>query len=292
MASPDNNSLVAIFAQPDLDGGYDPATRAHLHQLGKKRPVVMLAFPPKAAGTYFRAAMIHAVNGQLVRTVHALGGRDATPYLPTFIEYYAGGVTPATLVTHVHMQALTANIHFLEAFDIRPIVMMRSIPDMLASYWDMLDVDPAAHESGLNCLIPDDFSEMSRDKKADFLVDVLGPWYASFFATWFRYHSESPDRVCMLSYRQFCSDPAGTLSRALSHAGLPRSQTDCRSALERAWAKRGKLRYNKGEEGRGAQYFSPAHFKWLARQLGAYRHLAPHRDELLASGTPALAHAV
>ena len=288
----DDESLAAIFAQPHPDGGYDQAVQEHLRRLGRKRPAVVLAFPPKAAGTYFRAATIHAVKGQLVRTVHALGGRDATPYLTIFVEYFAGGVTPATLVTHVHMQALTANIRFLEAFDIRPIVMVRNIPDMLASCWDVLEADPAAHENGLNCLIPENFRDMSHEAKADFLVDVLGPWYASFFATWFRYSSREPARVCLLRYREFRDRPEETLARALAHVGLPRTREDCRAALARAWNARAKLRYNKGEEGRGSQYFSVAHFKRLERILGAYRHLAPHCRELLAAEPPALAHAV
>ena len=100
----------------------------------------MLAFAPKAAGTFFRTAIIHAIDGKIVRVTQASGGRDATPYLPTFVMYYSGGVTDNTLVAHIHMLALPANIHFLEAFDIRPIIMKRSIPDMLASYWDMLEI--------------------------------------------------------------------------------------------------------------------------------------------------------
>lgn len=287
-----DTSLAAIFEQPRLDGSFDGAVREHLHKLGQRRPLVMLAFPPKAAGTYFRAAAIHAVSGQLVRSVHALGGRDATPYLPTFVEYYAGGVTPSPMVTHVHMQAFAANVRFLETFDIRPVVMTRNIPDMLASYWDMLDSEPAAHEHGLNCQIPDDFRTMPRQAKADFLVDILGPWYASFFASWFRLSSIEPSRVRLLRYRQFCDAPADSLAQALAHAGLPRSPSNCRAALDRAWAGRNKLRYNKGEDGRGAQYFSADQIERLARMLGAYRHLAPHCEELLAATPPVLERAV
>jgi len=276
-----DESLAAILAQPHPDGGFDRTVQEHLRQLGERRPAVVLAFPPKAAGTYLRAAIIYAVKGQLVRTVHALGGRDATPYLPTFVDYFLGGVTPSTLVTHVHMQALTANISFLETFGLRPIVMLRNIPDMLASYWDMLETDPAALEIGLNCLIPEDFGDMSRQTKADFLVDVLGPWYASFYATWIRYREREPSRVCLLKYRQLCDEPVESLTRALSHVGLPCSQGDCRLALDRAWAQRAKLRFNKGEEGRASSYFSTAHIDRLARMLGAYRQLVPYLDELL-----------
>ena len=113
---PEANS--AAFSQPNHDGSFPPDFDAYLNELGQTRPPsVLLAFAPKAAGTYLRSAAIAAVGGQLVRTVHAQGGCDASFYLPTFLMYYAGGFPAEPLVTHVHMQALPANRHFIEALD-------------------------------------------------------------------------------------------------------------------------------------------------------------------------------
>lgn len=285
-------SVNAIFAQPRSDGGFDGEIRAHLRQMGRKRPIVMLAFPPKAAGTYFRTAAIFAVGGQLVRAVHAQGGRDAQLYLPTFVAYYAGAVTNQNLVAHVHMQALPANIQFLEMFGIRPIVMIRSIPDMLASYWDMLETDPEARRDGLNCLIPEDFADMSERAKADFLIDIVAPWYVSFFATWRRYADSDPERVCLLRYDEFVAEPAETLMRAVAHARLPRTYEDCRAALDRAWDMRDKCRYNQAVSGRGGRYFAAHHIGRLDSMIGCYANLARHRDELLATDRAMLAQAV
>ncbi|HWA31505.1 MAG TPA: hypothetical protein VG867_10410, partial [Rhizomicrobium sp.] len=77
MAALDSESANALFQLPRPDGAFDGQLRLHLRKLGKKRPCVILAFPPKAAGTYFRTAIIAAVGGQLLRVVHAQGGRDA-----------------------------------------------------------------------------------------------------------------------------------------------------------------------------------------------------------------------
>jgi hypothetical protein len=285
MAAFDTESINIVFKQPQPDGRFDGEPRTHLLRLGKKRPCVILAFPPKAAGTYFRTAIIVAVNGQLVRVVHAHGGRDATPYLPTFVAYFAGGISARTLVSHIHMQALPANINFLEMFGIRPIVMKRSIPDMLASYWDMLMKDPAAMLDGLNCRIPENFRHFSHEKKADFLIDILGPWYASYFATWMEYAQDDPSAVCVLTYREFCEDPAGTLQRAVAHVGLPRSHEECSKALDKVWERRDQFRFNKGQtEGRSGGYFSPDHIARLGRMLDFYPILAAHRAELLDTG--------
>src|ERR1700722_10242329 len=180
----DEAAIRAAFAQPDNDGSFAGAFGAYLEELSKRRPAVIFAFPPKAAGTFLRTAAIAAIDGQLIRGVHAQGGRDGQPYLPLFISYYLGGMGSRPLVTHLHMQALPANRRFIEALDLRPIVMLRSIPDMLASYWDMLESEETALRDGLNCLFPANFPTLSRERKADFLVDILAPWYASYYATW------------------------------------------------------------------------------------------------------------
>jgi hypothetical protein len=279
----DNGSLTALFVSPANDGKFPRNVQATLTRLGQRRPVVLLAFPPKSAGTYLRTAICDAVNGQLVRVGHAQGGRDTTPYLPTFLHYYSGGVCTGPMVGHAHMQALAANRHFLEAFDIKPVIMLRSIPDMLASYWDMLETDAQARQDGLNCLIPENFAEMTAAAKADFMIDVLGPWYASFFATWLRYAEERPGRVCVLTYNEFKSDPAATMERALAHARLPRTRAQCAQSLDRAWATRSSLRFNKGEAGRGSRYFAPGQRNRLARMLGHYKQLASMMDVLLAA---------
>jgi len=284
----DAASVNVLFHQPKPDGSYDGNARMHLRELGKKRPCVLLAFPPKAAGTYFRTAVIAAVGGQLVRVVHAQGGRDATPYLPTFVNYFNGGVSERTLVSHIHMQALPANINFLESFGIRPIIMTRSIPDMLASYWDMLMKDPKAMQDGLNCRIPPNFRQMPDTQKGDFMIDIMGPWYASYFATWLEYADDAPDQVCVLDYSEFTDDPAGTLMRAVAHVGLPRSREECEKALGIVWERRDQYRYNKGETGRSARYFAPAQIARLARMLDFYPNLKSHRDTLLGVGGVAM----
>src|SRR6201999_2542811 len=98
-----------------------------------------------------------------------------------------------------------------------------------------------------NCLIPENFPELSTAAKADFVIDMLGPWYASFFATWIRYAEEKPDRALILRYGEFKTDPVRTLMRALSHARLPRTPAQCRAALDLAWKERDECRYNKAE---------------------------------------------
>jgi hypothetical protein len=266
----DQTAIGAAFAQPDNDGTFSGAYGEYLRNVAARRPAVIFAFPPKAAGTFLRAAAIEAVGGQLVRVVHAQGGRDAQPYLPIFLSYYLGGISKETLVTHLHMQALPANRRFVEALDLKPVIMLRPIADMLASYKEMLEADVRARSEGLNCTIPAAFPEFSNDRKADYLVDILGPWYANYFATWLDYAREQPDRVCILNYSQFLRDPAETLAAALHHARVPQPIELCRKAIDAVWKERSEHRFNRGVEGRGRESFTWRHTDRLARMLDYY----------------------
>ena len=277
----DIEAAHAAFSLPNCDGSFHPDFQHYLRELGETRASVVLAFAPKAAGTYLRSAAIVAVGGQLVRTVHAQGGRDATFYLPTFLAYYTGNFPRLPLVTHVHMQALPANRHFIEALNLKPVVMMRSIPDMLASYADMLRADPQSPDNWLNVRLAPDYGELDDAAQSDFLVDMMGPWYASYFSTWLEYAALVPGRVLFLDYDGFRLDPAGTLEKLLAHSGLPRSREVCQAALDAVWKERHDFRINQGISGRGRARFTAAQIARLGRQLAFYPNLAAVWEALI-----------
>lgn len=279
----DVESATAVFTLPKHDGSFEPTQAAYLRSLGQRRPSVMLAFAPKAAGTFLRAAAIYAVDGQLTRVIHAQGGRDATPYLPIYILYLSGGFPQSTLVTHVHMQALPANRHFIEALDLKPTIMLRPVPDMLISYLDMLNSEPASSSHWLNSSIPENFYEMDESDRIDFMIVTMMPWYASYFATWQRFAKEQPGRVCVLRYKDVRRDPVGALQTVLSHSRLPRSREICSLAVEAAWDERHANQFNRGEEGRGRQRLNASQLAQIDRLLFRYYGLEAWREELLPS---------
>jgi hypothetical protein len=277
----DERLANAAFSSPNCDGSFTPDFADYLGHLGATRASIVLAFAPKAAGTYLRSAAAAAVGGAFVRTVHAQGGRDGSFYLPTFLLYYVGGYPVRPLVTHVHMQALPANRHFIDALDLKPTIMIRSIPDMLASYADMLDADALSPDNWLNIRLPPAYAALPLEAKNDFLIDMIGPWYASYFATWLEYAAEVPGRVCILDYEGFVADPVATLETLLAHAGMARPREVCHAALDAVWEDRADFRFNKGVSGRGLARFTRAQIARLERQLAFYPNLAAIRDRLI-----------
>lgn len=281
MTSFDSAVADAIFTPLAEDGGFDPDIAKYLSELGQARPSIVLAFPPKAAGTYLRSAAISAVGGQLVRTVQAQGGRDATFYLPTFILYYTRGIPSRPLVTHVHMQALAANRRFIEALDLKPVVMIRSLADMLASYLDELEDQPLRPDKWLNIKVPSGYPAFSAERKGDFIIELIAPWYVSFFSTWWDY-AKKDARVLFLDYDDFRTDPAANLERLLTHSHVPRSRQQCQAALDEVWGERAVFRFNKGISGRGETRFTPAQMDRLRRMIAYYADLEPIAERLIS----------
>ena len=278
----DNNVVKAVFAQPSPDGAFEGDALSYLRSVGARRSILFLAFAPKAAGTFFRQVTMHAINGALYRSSHAQGGRDGTPYLPNLLVYYLDEDLPE-IVLHTHMQAFAANRQLLSAFGIRPVIMLRNIPDMLASFWDMLETDPVARAQCLNCVVPDSFVELSHAQKADFILDIIAPWYASYFASWKSFADEAPEQVCVLRYQDFCQSPENSIQMALAHAGFAVSRNACTEALGKVWPHRSSFRYNKGTGGRAKSYFNARQLAEIARKLSHYPQLEGWASDLMGS---------
>jgi hypothetical protein len=276
----DGNALQAVFAQPSPEGAFDGETLTYLRGIGERRPVLLLAFAPKVAGTFFRQVAMYAVKGELFRTSHAQGGRDGCPYLPYLLACYLDKDLPE-IVVHIHMQAFTSNRHLLSAFGIRPVIMLRNVPDTLASFWDMLETDPVARAQCLNCVVPDNFTELSHLQKVDFILDIVAPWYASYFASWKSYVDELPQQVCVLRYSNFSQDAASSIQLAVAHAGFAASRDDCAKALARVIPDQNKLRFNKGVEGRGKRYFTAGQIAEISRKLSHYPQLHAWMPDLM-----------
>jgi hypothetical protein len=159
--------------------------------------------------------------------------------------------------------------------------MARSIPDMLASYRDMLDTDPVARADGLNCPIPSNYLELSLETKCDFLVDILGPWYASYYATWFAYEYADPDRVCRLTYQELVADAPKALKKILDHSRIDAKLEDCARAIEQCWGEKQRYRFNRGQEGRGRATFSAEQIARLERMLSYYPSISAEQRKML-----------
>lgn len=276
----DQNALSAAFAQPEMDGTFTGDLAKYLDGISRRRPVLLFAFPPKCAGTFLCMAAIIASGGHLVRAVHAQGGREAQLYLPVFLSYFNGGVCDGPMGIHAHMTARPGNTHFIEALNLKPVIMVRPIPDMLASLSDMFDAEPVSRMENISGAVPADFPSFTRAQKADFLTEMIGPWYINYYNTWFEYADAAPERVLVLHYEDLLADPMAMLDACLKHVGLNVPLPVRKAALDGLWKQRDKVRFNKGIAGRGRDYFAPEHIARLKHMMANYPVLVRHQEEL------------
>lgn len=271
-----NIAVRAVFAQPLPDGSFERPVREFLHSMGSRQPILLLAFAPKCAGTYFPEAAIQALNARSIQISRHGGTLD----LPTLLGAFLDGHTQPG-VAHLPMQALAGNRQFIQALGLKPVIMIRNIADMLASFLDMLDVDPSAGAGGLPCQIPANFRALDRETKLDFALDWIAPWYVTYYASWKSFVDEAPGPVCVLRYRELRANPAETLYRSLAHAGFATTRFDALKAVERMRTRPDSHRYNMGVSGRGMDCFPEKHHARLQKLLSYHPQLADWAAELL-----------
>ena len=278
-----------IFVQPDIDGDYPPKIVEQIQRQCQTRCYFFLAFPPKCGGTFIRDVVGRVSGAALARPGHALGGRDTTPYLPMFALHKLSPTGPKAFMTHAHMIGHHSNIQLLNLFGIKPVVMKRSIPDMLCSYAEMVETEGKYPDGSYNwsilCGVHTDpsFLHFDVDARLDFLVYHQAPWYIQFYASWLRADRNKLLPVHWTTYDEFRIDPIRTITGVLDFYGLSDRATAVREAVAHAQTNRSSLRFNKGVSGRGMALLKPHHIQHLHRLARGYPDIDFVAEGLLPS---------
>src|SRR5262249_44452981 len=112
------NSLAAAGTQARLS---DFITGINPEQLGNH---IFIACVPKSASTFLKNLLVNVTGYRDLFTVYAAGQNEHEVYLPTLRES-----AHLDTVTQQHCRASDANIHLMQAFGIRPVVLVRNIFD-------------------------------------------------------------------------------------------------------------------------------------------------------------------
>jgi hypothetical protein len=274
----DPEASQVIFSLPDIHGNYAPETAALVQRKHRNRTFIFLAFPPKCGGTYLRDALgrVSGAGSVPTRPGHALGGRDVSPYLPMMAAQMMSVTGQRVYMTHAHMIGYNSNIAQLDLFKIKPVVMKRSIPDMLCSFSDMSKTEgrdkSGRYNWSLLCGVHTDesFLDMDADERADFLTYHQAPWYIQFYASWLRAYRDKRLPVHWVTFDEFRADPAGTVAGILDFYGLKERAKYIPAAIARAENNKSGLRFNKGVSGRGSRFLKPHHLLHLHRLALGY----------------------
>jgi len=229
------NSLAAAGQRAILS---DFTTEITTEQLGRH---LFIACVPKSASTFLKNLLVNVTGYRDLFTVYAAGQNEHDIYLPTLREF-----ADVNTVTQQHCRASDANVHLMQAFGIRPVVLVRNIFDSVMSLLDFYN--KGAFQTSY---FRGDWPALDEETKVDLLIENLIPWYLQFVASWDLAEKQKRLEVHWLSYEELIADKPSSILRVLEFYGLGASRRGVEQRIAQIESEEHKIRFNKGVAGRG-----------------------------------------
>jgi tetratricopeptide (TPR) repeat protein len=229
------NSLAATEQRAKLT---DFTTEITSEQLGRH---LFIACVPKSASTFLKNLLVNLTGYRDLFTVYAGGQNEHEIYLPTLREFAA-----ADTVTQQHCRASDANVHLMQAFGIRPVVLVRNVFDSVMSLLDFYN--KGAFQTSY---FRSDWPVLDEETKVDLLIENVIPWYLQFVASWDLAEKQNRLEVHWLSYEELVADKPSSVVRVLEFYGLGASRRGVAQRIAEIESEERKIRFNKGVTGRG-----------------------------------------
>jgi sulfotransferase family protein len=229
------NSLAASGKPAILS---DFTTAITPEQLGRH---IFIACVPKSASTFLKNLLLNLTGYRDLFAVYAAGQTEHEIYLPTLRDS-----AHLDTVTQQHCRASDANVHLMQAFGIRPVVLVRNIFDSVMSLLDFYDKG-AFRTSYYRA----DWPALDPETKIDLLIENVIPWYFQFVASWDLAEKQKRLEVLWLSYEELVADKPSSVSRVLEFYGLGAPRLGVEQRIREIESQERKIRFNKGVAGRG-----------------------------------------
>jgi hypothetical protein len=231
------NSLVATGQRAILS---DFTTEITAEQLGRH---LFIACVPKSASTFLKNLLVNVTGYRDLFTVYAAGQSEHEIYLPTLREF-----AHLDTVTQQHCRASDANVHLMQAFAIRPVVLVRNIFDSVMSLLDFYN--KGAFQTSYARA---DWPALDEETKIDLLIENVIPWYFQFVASWDLVEKQKRLELHWLSYEDLVADKPSSVLKVLEFYGLGASRRGIEERIGEIESEARKIRFNKGVTGRGGK---------------------------------------
>ena len=226
-------------------------------QLGRH---IFIACVPKSASTFLKNILVNLTGFKDMFAVYAAVQNEHELYLPVIRES-----AHLDTVTQQHCRASEANIHLMQAFGIRPVVLVRNIFDSVMSLLDFYNKQGAYQSTYFRA----DFPSLDEETQIDLLIDNVIPWYFQFVASWSLVEKQGRLDVLWLSYEELTGDKPAAIERVLNFYGLGAYEKALEAKIKETESEARKIRFNKGVAGRGVAGLSEAQ-KERIRRLSRY----------------------
>ncbi|MFZ5792320.1 MAG: sulfotransferase domain-containing protein [Pseudomonadota bacterium] len=201
---------------------------------------------PKSGSTFLSNAMQALTGFERMIATYNFWENEQELYPPSFLR-----MARQNAVVQIHAKASMPNMHILQAFAIRPVVLVRNIFDVLLSWKEFLD-----QGAWINTYCKE-YRELSEEERFAFVVDDRAPWYLQFFSSWTYATANRLLDAKFITYEKMIADKAGTLAALCDWYGLVKTGDEIAAAIGKT-DRTGQTRFNKGIVGRGAKALTDA----------------------------------
>jgi hypothetical protein len=207
---------------------------------------IFIACVPKSGSTFLKNVLVSVTGYRDAFMVYTPGQFEQDLYLP-MLDSVAGVDT----VTQQHCRASDANVQMMQAFGVRPVVLVRNIYDCVVSLLDFYD-DGAFS----NSFFREDYRSLDEETRIDLLIDHLVPWYFEFVASWSLVEKQGRLDTMWLSYEDVINDKPKAVNDVLGFYGLSASLRGIVERIGEIEIEKRRTRFNKGVSGRGESRLS------------------------------------
>lgn len=247
------NSLAMTNQRAELS---DFTTDINKEQVGRH---IFIACVPKSASTFLKNLLVSLTGYRDVFMVYAAGQNEHELYLPTLRE-----AAHLDTVTQQHCRASDANVQMMQAFEIKPVVLVRNIFDSVMSQLDFYNKG-----AFYNSYFRADYQSLDEETKIELLIDNVIPWYFQFVASWSLVEKQKRLEIFWLSYEDLVADKTTAIQNILEFYGLGAARRGIELKIKEIESEQQKIRFNKGIKGRGDSSLSDRQ-KERIRSLARY----------------------
>jgi hypothetical protein len=216
-------------------------SRRHLlckKQNNKNKTHLLVACMPKSGSTYL-STILSNLKGFTQTDLTRAGGRREQEL--DILELMHNDDKNYVAQHHVKLSRGTQSL--IDQFDLKPIVLVRNLHDVIVSFRDHFRNESI--ENSLGYVFPY-MKDWPNDKLESFIVDIFTPWYINFFLSW-----KESNNLCLITYEELTENPLETICKINQHYSLGLNLHDITNAI--ALADNRFVRKNVGKPGRGAQ---------------------------------------
>jgi tetratricopeptide (TPR) repeat protein len=230
-------------------------------ELKEIAPRILLASQPKSGSTFLHNVLQEITGWRDVYFCHHTELASQDLFYPTLLEF---AQTPT--VSHQHIRATEANVQLMQAFAIRPVILVRNLYDVVLSLRDYF-TGGAIRGTLFNV---DAWMHSTPERQADQIIDLVVPWHLEFLASWQRADRDGRLPVLWMRYEEMLADKPAAVRRILEWQGLKAEDERIAAAVAKVEQSPEKNRFNKGVSGRGREGLTVEQKERIRRMMAYY----------------------